>query len=52
MSSQGRGEVQLVNLTKHFGETKAVNDINLTIPDGAYCCMIGPSGWAKRRSFA
>jgi len=47
MSSQGRGEVQLVNLTKHFGETKAVNDINLTIPDGAYCCMIGPSGCGK-----
>lgn len=47
MSSQGRGEVQLVNLTKHFGDTHAVNDINLTIPDGAYCCMIGPSGCGK-----
>jgi putative spermidine/putrescine transport system ATP-binding protein len=47
MSSQGRGEVQLVNLSKHFGETKAVSDINLTIPDGAYCCMIGPSGCGK-----
>ncbi|MDA1059770.1 MAG: ABC transporter ATP-binding protein [Proteobacteria bacterium] len=47
MSSQGRGEVQLVGLTKHFGETRAVDDINLTIPDGAYCCMIGPSGCGK-----
>ncbi len=47
MSSEARGEVQLVNLTKHFGETKAVTDINLTIPDGAYCCMIGPSGCGK-----
>ncbi len=47
MSSQGRGEVQLVNLAKHFGETRAVDGINLTIPDGAYCCVIGPSGCGK-----
>lgn len=47
MSSQGRGEVQLVNLAKHFGGTRAVDGINLTIPDGAYCCVIGPSGCGK-----
>ncbi len=47
MSTSGNGQVELKSLVKSFGETQAVNDVSLTIPDGAYCCMIGPSGCGK-----
>jgi putative spermidine/putrescine transport system ATP-binding protein len=39
--------VELVMLTKAFGETKAVDAINLHIPSGSYCCLLGPSGCGK-----
>ena len=38
------GEIELVNVTKRFGDTVAVEDINLTIPHGSYCCLLGPVG--------
>jgi putative spermidine/putrescine transport system ATP-binding protein len=41
------GEVELVGCTKHFGETAAVDRINLKIPAGTYCCLLGPSGCGK-----
>jgi putative spermidine/putrescine transport system ATP-binding protein len=44
---RGPGEVELVNCTKRFGETVAVDGISLKIPAGAYCCLLGPSGCGK-----
>ena len=41
------GEIELVNCTKRFGDTVAVNGISLRIPAGAYCCLLGPSGCGK-----
>ena len=41
------GEIELRNLTKRFDQTVAVNAIDLTIPDGSYCCLLGPSGCGK-----
>ena len=41
------GEVELVDCTKHFGETVAVDHINLKIAAGTYCCLLGPSGCGK-----
>jgi putative spermidine/putrescine transport system ATP-binding protein len=41
------GTVELVNITKRFGETIAVEDIALSIPGGSYCCLLGPSGCGK-----
>jgi putative spermidine/putrescine transport system ATP-binding protein len=41
------GEIELVNCTKRFDETVAVNGISLRIPAGAYCCLLGPSGCGK-----
>ncbi len=41
------GEIRLVNITKTFGTSHAVKDINLTIPQGSYCCLLGPSGCGK-----
>jgi len=41
------GEIELRNVTKRFDQTVAVDDISLTIPHGAYCCLLGPSGCGK-----
>jgi putative spermidine/putrescine transport system ATP-binding protein len=46
-SATGRGEVAVVGVTKRFGATTAVSDLSLTIPHGAYCCLLGPSGCGK-----
>src|SRR5882757_54476 len=45
--SNRSGEVEVVGVTKRFGETTAVNDLSLTIPHGSYCCLLGPSGCGK-----
>ena len=34
-------------LSKKYGETVAVDKINLKIPAGTYCCFLGPSGCGK-----
>jgi putative spermidine/putrescine transport system ATP-binding protein len=49
MSSATRnGEVDIVGVTKQFGAaTAAVSDLSLSIPHGAYCCLLGPSGCGK-----
>jgi putative spermidine/putrescine transport system ATP-binding protein len=41
------GEIRIVDVTKRFGDMAAVSDLNLTIPDKAYCCLLGPSGCGK-----
>jgi len=46
-SAQGSGEIRLANISKQFGNSYAVRDINLTIPHGSYCCLLGPSGCGK-----
>jgi putative spermidine/putrescine transport system ATP-binding protein len=42
-----RGTIDLVGITKRFAETVAVENINLAIPGGSYCCLLGPSGCGK-----
>jgi putative spermidine/putrescine transport system ATP-binding protein len=42
-----RGSIELVAVTKRFGDTVAVKSIDLKIPGGAYCCLLGPSGCGK-----
>jgi putative spermidine/putrescine transport system ATP-binding protein len=42
-----RGTIELANVMKRFGETVAVDGIDLTIPGGNYCCLLGPSGCGK-----
>ena len=46
-SIENPGDIRLVNLTKKFGDSYAVENINLTIPHGSYCCLLGPSGCGK-----
>jgi len=40
-------DIFLKNLVKQYGDTIAVNGINLDIPAGSYCCLVGPSGCGK-----
>ena len=39
--------LMLTSLVKRYGDTKAVDGIDLTIPSGSYCCLLGPSGCGK-----
>jgi len=39
--------VILESLTKRYGQTVAVDNIDLTIPAASYCCLLGPSGCGK-----
>ena len=43
----GRGSIELAAVTKRFGDTVAVRNIDLKIPGGSYCCLLGPSGCGK-----
>ena len=40
-------DIELVALSKRFGDTVAVDSINLKIAAGSYCCLLGPSGCGK-----
>ncbi len=40
-------QVIMEKLTKHFGETKAVQDFSVTLNDGELVCLLGPSGCGK-----
>jgi multiple sugar transport system ATP-binding protein len=40
-------EVRLSNLSKTFGATKALSDVSITIPDGAFVVLLGPTGAGK-----
>ena len=46
-SGSRNGEIELVSVTKRFGDTVAVDAVSLRIPQGAYCCLLGPSGCGK-----
>ena len=41
------GILELVNVTKRYGATTAVDAINLRVPSNGYCCLLGPSGCGK-----
>src|SRR6201997_3392180 len=41
------GSLELVQVTKRYGATTAVDSINLRVPVHGYCCLLGPSGCGK-----
>ncbi len=41
------GEIVLKNVGKSFGETKVLEDLNLTIRDGEFAVLVGASGCGK-----
>ncbi|QRM55949.1 ABC transporter ATP-binding protein [Sinorhizobium sp. BG8] len=40
-------EIDIVSVSKIYGNTTAVHAISLKIPGGSYCCLLGPSGCGK-----
>ena len=42
-----RFDVELVGVTKQYGEFVAVDAVSLRIPKASYCCLLGPSGCGK-----
>jgi len=45
-----RGAIELVAVTKRYGDALAVDSIDLTIAPATYCCLLGPSGCGKTTS--
>lgn len=39
--------LETVNLKKYFGDTRAVDDVNLTIEEGEFISVVGPNGAGK-----
>ncbi|MHB0854130.1 MAG: ABC transporter ATP-binding protein [Rectinema subterraneum] len=39
--------IEIINLTKNFGNTIAVNHVNLNIKEGEFVTLLGPSGCGK-----
>lgn len=42
--------VEFKNVTKSFGEFRAVSDVSFDIADGEFVCLLGPSGCGKTTS--
>ncbi len=40
-------DLELVHLTKRYGDTVAVRDLNHVFTPGSYVCLLGPSGCGK-----
>lgn len=40
-------EVQLAGVTKRFRKTVAIDSVDMTVPDGAFVVMLGPTGAGK-----
>ena len=40
-------DIEFKKVSRHFWSVKAVNEIDLTIPQGTYCCLLWPSGCGK-----
>ena len=43
----GDADIHLEGVSKHFGETRAVDDLTLSIERGAFYALLGPSGCGK-----
>jgi putative spermidine/putrescine transport system ATP-binding protein len=39
--------IRFINVSRHFGEVKAVDRVNLDVQDGEFFTMLGPSGSGK-----
>ncbi|QRM54306.1 ABC transporter ATP-binding protein [Sinorhizobium sp. BG8] len=40
-------EISLTGISKRFGDTEAVSDLNLTVRDGEFVVLLGPTGAGK-----
>jgi ABC-2 type transport system ATP-binding protein len=42
-----KGIIEICNLTRMFGNLKAVDNLNLTVGEGEFFCFLGPNGAGK-----
>ncbi|MFT3735366.1 MAG: ABC transporter ATP-binding protein [Rhodocyclaceae bacterium] len=42
-----QSDLELIKVSKRYGQVSAVDAIDLRIPSGSYCCLLGPSGCGK-----
>ncbi|OHV40973.1 ABC transporter [Parafrankia soli] len=49
MADSGRrgGQIEMVGLSRRFGDVAAVDGVDLTVRAGEYFCLLGPSGCGK-----
>jgi len=47
MQSSTEHDLQCVEVKKHFGSVRAVDDVSLNIPKGSFFSILGPSGCGK-----
>ncbi len=47
INSQDIAGVQTIAISKHYGAVKAVDDISMTVENGQYYVLLGPSGGGK-----
>ena len=40
-------DLELIKLTKQYGQTTAVDAVDLKVEASSYCCLLGPSGCGK-----
>jgi spermidine/putrescine transport system ATP-binding protein len=45
--SRGERDLELIGVTKRFGNFYAVNQMDLTVPQGSFFALLGPSGCGK-----
>ena len=45
--SSDKGSVEIIGVTKMFGDFTAVDDLHLTVPPGEFLSLLGPSGCGK-----
>ena len=43
----GGQEIRLANVSKIWGDTRAVDDLSITVPAGTFTVLLGPSGCGK-----
>jgi len=39
--------IEIEQITKVYGERRVVDDLSLSVPEGAFCVLLGPSGCGK-----
>lgn len=47
MTNKKSGGISIRGVTKRFGSLEALQEMNLEIEPGDYCCLLGPSGCGK-----
>ena len=40
-------EIRLKNISKSYGDVVALDNVSMTIPDGAFVVLLGPTGAGK-----